>query len=73
MTDFEVALYEGLEVAFDNHFEPWMTQSQIADMLGITANGVTKALSRAYQEHDLDEQTTSDRLSLVDCSSRSCS
>lgn len=62
---FEVVLYEGLEIIFDAQYEPWMTQAQIADMLGITSNGVTKALSRAYHDNDLNEDQTSDNLSLV--------
>lgn len=47
---FAVAMYEGMEIILDNDHEPWMTQKQIAQMLGISTNAVTKAISRALEE-----------------------
>jgi hypothetical protein len=54
---FEVAIYEGQEVIFDNAYEPWMTQAQIADLLGIHRDNVAQIISKAAQ-NDPDYGTT---------------
>jgi DNA-directed RNA polymerase specialized sigma24 family protein len=47
--DFRVEIYQGIEVILDNDYDPWMTQKQIAQLLGVPVNTVTKAISRAFQ------------------------
>lgn len=54
---FEVAIYEGQEVMFDDNFEPWLTQAQIADLLGLHRDNVTQIISKTLQK-DPDFGTT---------------
>lgn len=56
---FEVAIYEDQEVIFDDSYEPWMTQAQMAALLGIHRDNVTQILSRAGKK-DPEYGTTID-------------
>jgi len=58
MTDensFDVALYEGHEVLVDQQGEVWVSQRQIASILGLNVNAVTKAVNRALDDDEFDD------------------
>lgn len=52
---FSIAMYQGLEIILDNDNEPWMTQRQIAQMLGVNINSISKAIKRAFDEGEYED------------------
>lgn len=54
--------YLGLDIVLDGD-EPLLTQAQIASILGLEVNAVTKAISRALDTDEFDGESVSAKLS----------
>lgn len=62
MNELTTRLYQDLEVVFDGD-EPLLTQNQIATILGLEVNTVTKAISRALETDEFEGESVCDKLS----------
>jgi hypothetical protein len=57
MNDYEIILYENIEVRVDNAAEPWLTRGEMAAMLDVDVHNVAAILNSAYERGDLSENT----------------
>lgn len=51
--EFAIAMYENMEVLFDDNGDPWMTQAQIAELLGVSKQAVSDMLNVAIKGNDI--------------------
>lgn len=47
--DYAIAIYQGMEVIFDDNGDPWLTQGQISELLGVSKQAVSDMLNVAIR------------------------
>lgn len=55
--DLAIAVYEGMEIIFDNGGDPWLTQGQIAELLGISKQAVSDMLNVAIKGKEIPPES----------------
>ena len=57
MSEYILVPYQGLQIIIDDHYEPWLTEDQIGQLLGVTRQNVNTILRRAQKRGQLPEKS----------------